>query len=104
MGARHGALNNAMTEKLAVAQRKMERITLSIKLRGRKRNNWIRTSSTLSGWQSIDGQVTQHVYQIIDGLSERRRGPQEIGPENRVVQKHVGEMISPDSLDLHGED
>lgn len=53
----------------------------------------------LSGWQIIDGQVTKHGYQIIDGSLE-----QWSGPENRAIQKHAGGMISPDSLDLHGRD
>jgi len=40
-GCETWALNNAMMDKLAVAQRKMERIMLGIILRDRKRNNYI---------------------------------------------------------------
>ena len=61
------------------------------------------TSSTLLGWQSKDEQFTKHGYQIIDGLSKQQSGPQETGPENRIVQKHDGQMISPDILDVHGQ-
>ena len=39
-GCETWALNNAMMDKLAVAQRKMERIMLGITLRDRKRNTW----------------------------------------------------------------
>ena len=42
------ALNNAMTEKLAVAQRKMERIMLGISPRDRKRNTWIHQETGVS--------------------------------------------------------
>ena len=38
------------------------------------------------------------------GQSEQQSEPQEIRPENRVVQKQDGETISPDSLDPYGED
>ena len=40
-GSETWALNNAMMEKLAVAQRKMERMMLGIIFRDRKRNTWI---------------------------------------------------------------
>lgn len=41
-GCETWALNNAMEEMLAIAQRKMERIMLGITLRDRKQNTWIR--------------------------------------------------------------
>ena len=40
-GCETWALNNGMIDKLAVAQRKMERITLGITLRDQKCSNWI---------------------------------------------------------------
>lgn len=63
-GCETWALNNAMAAKLAVAQRKMERIMLNITLRDRKQNTWIRHETGVSDivnairWQSTDGQVT----------------------------------------------
>ena len=47
-GCKSWALNNAMMEKLAVAQRKMERIMLGITLRDRKRNTWTRQETGVS--------------------------------------------------------
>ena len=47
-GCETWALNNAMMDKLAVAQRKMERIMLGITLRDRKRNTWIRQETDVS--------------------------------------------------------
>ena len=41
-GCETWALNKGMIDKLAVAQRKMERIMLGITLRDQKRSNWIR--------------------------------------------------------------
>ena len=38
-----------MIDKLAVAQRKMERIMLGITIRDRKRNTWIRQETGVSG-------------------------------------------------------
>ena len=47
-GCETWALNNAMMEKLAVAQRKMERIMPSITLRDRKRKTWTRQETSVS--------------------------------------------------------
>jgi len=47
-GCEKWALNNAMMEKLAVTQRKTERIMLGITLRDRKRNTWIRAETGVS--------------------------------------------------------
>ena len=41
-------IGNAMMEKLAVAQRKMERVILGISLRDRRRNTWIRRETGAS--------------------------------------------------------
>ena len=105
------ALNNAMMEKLAVAQRKIERIMLGIALRDRKRNTWTRQETGVSkiiniipGKQRIEGQVTSQGYLITVGPSEQQSGPHESGPENRVVQKQDEETILPDSLDPYGQD
>ena len=62
-GCETRALNNAMMDTFAVAQRKMERIMLGITLPDRKRNTWIRQETGVSNIikairkQSIDGQV-----------------------------------------------
>ena len=47
-GCETWTLNNFMTEKLADAQRKIERITLGITLRDRKQNPWIRHETGVS--------------------------------------------------------
>ena len=47
-GCETWALNNAMMEKRAVAQRKMERIMPGITLRDRKRKTWIRQETGVS--------------------------------------------------------
>ena len=47
-GCETRALNNAMMDTLAVAQRKMERIMLGITLPDRKRNAWIRQETGVS--------------------------------------------------------
>ena len=53
----------------------------------------------LSGKPSIDEQVTLPGYLIIVVPSEQQSGPEEIGPENRVIRKQDGETISPDRSD-----
>ena len=68
------ALNKTMMDKLAVAQRKMERIMLGTTLQDQRRNNWIRDqtkiSSTSSRKLNTDGQGTLYNFQTTDGLSE----------------------------------
>ena len=104
------ALNNAMMDKLAVAQRKMERIMLGITLRDRKRNTWVRQETgvrdIINAIRRAKHRWVGHINRLSDncGPSEQQSAPQEIGPENRVVQKQYGETISPDRSDTYGQD
>ena len=90
-GCETWALNNAMVKKLAVAQRKMERVTLTITLRDRKRSTWIRQETGVSdivnaNGKSTDGQVTQHGSQIIDGPLEQRRLDQKTASSKNTME------------------
>ena len=78
-----------------------------ITLQDRTRNTWICQETGVSDIinaikPSIDGQITLPGYLITVGPSEQQSGPEEIGPENRVVQKQDGETISPDRSDPYG--
>ena len=67
-GCETWALNNAMMDKLAVAQRKMERIMLGITLRDRKRNTWIRQETDVSDTiKAISRQLSAISKQNLDG-------------------------------------
>ena len=102
-GCETWALNNAMMDTLAVAQRKMERIMLGITLRDRKRNTWIRQETGVSDIINVIRKAKHRWAGQIARLSEQQSGPQQIGPENRVVQKD-GETISPDRSDPYDQD
>ena len=88
-GCETWALNNAMMDTLAVAQRKMERIMLGITLRDRKRNTWIRQETGVSDIINAIRKAKHRWAGQIARPSEQQSGPQEIGPENRVVQKKM---------------
>ena len=88
-GCETWALNNAMMDTLAVAQGKMELIMLGITLRYRKRNNWIRQETGVSDIIKVIRKAKHTWAGQTARLSEQQSGPQEIGPENRVVQKKM---------------
>ena len=86
-GCETRALNNAMMDTLAVAQRQMERTMLGITLRDRKRNTWIRQETGVSDIIKAIRKAKHRWAGQTARLSEQHSGFQEIGPENRVVRK-----------------
>ena len=92
-------------EKLAVAQRKLERIILDIILRYRKRNIWIRQETGVSDTVNIIRMAKHRSTAHIARLAENRSTILATEWTARDwIGKHDGEMISPDSLDQHGQD
>ena len=92
-------------EKLAVAQRKLERIILDITLRYQKRNTWIRQETGVSDIVNIISIAKHRWIGHKARLSENRSTIRATEWTARDwIGKHDGEMISPDSLDQHGQD
>ena len=86
------ALNNAMMDTLAVAQRKMERIMLGITLPDRKRNTWICQETGVSNIIKAARKAKHRWAGQIARLSEQQ------------IKKKDGETISPDRSDPYDQD
>ena len=71
------ALNNAMMDKLAVAQCKMERIMLGITLRDRKRNTRIRRetggSNIINAIRKTKHRWAGHIARLSDNRNELKK-------------------------------
>ena len=92
-------------EKLAVAQRKLERIILDITLHYRKRNTWIRQETGVRDIVNIIRMAKHRWTGHIARLSKNQSTIRATEWTSRDwTGKHDGEMISPDRLDMHGQD